>query len=154
MNERVPTENEDFWVKVVDMLQRNWAVIEPETAGRVRVYFIEDVSQLCDRLDERAKSRLMAATPELQHDLRVAVIVLRRAVMIGFPVRPIEIENGREVPVPVLPVAPRLVTVPAGSRRPTMLRRVTMLVIDEDSVPITQDMAATIVRTVRAAAGG
>jgi hypothetical protein len=50
MNERVPIENEDVWVKVVDMLQQNWAVIEPETAGRVRVYFISDASVVFDEI--------------------------------------------------------------------------------------------------------
>jgi hypothetical protein len=36
MSEQVPIENEDFWVKVAEMLQQNWAIIEPEAAGGVR----------------------------------------------------------------------------------------------------------------------
>jgi hypothetical protein len=39
----VPLDNDDFWVKVVEFLQQNWAVIEPEAAGGVRVYFVGDL---------------------------------------------------------------------------------------------------------------
>jgi hypothetical protein len=52
-----------------------------------------EISRLCDRLEARARSRLMAGTPELRSDLRVAAIVLRRALAIGFPVRPIEVDE-------------------------------------------------------------
>jgi hypothetical protein len=35
-------------VKVVEMLQQNWALIEDEVAGAVRVYFISDTSGVFD----------------------------------------------------------------------------------------------------------
>ncbi len=56
----------------------------------------DEIGHLADRLHARAESRLMSGTPELQSDLRVAVIVLRAALAIGFPVQPIEIAgNGQ-----------------------------------------------------------
>jgi hypothetical protein len=50
MNEAVPIESQDFWVKVVDMLQQNWAVIEPTPAVGVRVHFISDTSGVFDEI--------------------------------------------------------------------------------------------------------
>jgi hypothetical protein len=38
---------DDLWVKVVEMLQQNWAAIEPEAEG-VRVFFISDTSGVFD----------------------------------------------------------------------------------------------------------
>ena len=56
-----PKGSVDFWVKVVEMLQQNWALIEPEQAGGVRVYFITDRSGVFDEIafsseDEACKS--------------------------------------------------------------------------------------------------
>jgi len=53
----------------------------------------EEISALADRLHARSESRLMTGTPELQSDLRVAALVLRAAVRIGFPVGPIAIDD-------------------------------------------------------------
>jgi hypothetical protein len=50
MSEPVSLQNDDFWVKVVEMLQQNWAVIEPEAAGGVRVYFVSDTSGVFDEI--------------------------------------------------------------------------------------------------------
>ena len=49
MNEPVAIETGDFWVKVVEMLQQNWALIEPE-AQSVRVYFITDTGGVFDEI--------------------------------------------------------------------------------------------------------
>jgi hypothetical protein len=49
MSALVELNNDDFWVKVVDMLQQNWAVIKPEV-GAVRVYFISDASGVFDEI--------------------------------------------------------------------------------------------------------
>jgi len=57
-----------------------------------------DIESLCDRLEEWDRSDLLDEMPELLKDLRIAVEVLRRALMIGFPVRPIEIDNGNGFP--------------------------------------------------------
>src|SRR6267378_1852047 len=50
MNEPVTIHSTDFWVKVVEMLQQNWALIEDEVAGAVRVYFISDTSGVFDEI--------------------------------------------------------------------------------------------------------
>jgi hypothetical protein len=50
MSELVSLNNDDFWVKVVEMLQQNWAEIEPEVAGGVLVYFISDASGVFDEI--------------------------------------------------------------------------------------------------------
>jgi len=99
----------------------------------------EEIGHLCDRLEALAKSRLMAATPELQNDIRIAAFVLRRALMIGFPVSPIDLDATAAAADALLPVA--------------MLRKMTVLVIDEENQPMTPAMVAMIVRTVTAAAG-
>jgi hypothetical protein len=50
MSEPVLLENDDFWVKVIEMLLQNWAVIEPEPAGGGRVYFVSDTSGVFDEI--------------------------------------------------------------------------------------------------------
>jgi hypothetical protein len=40
----------DYWFKVVDMLQQNWALITPDERGTVTVFFISDASGVFDRL--------------------------------------------------------------------------------------------------------
>jgi len=49
MSEIVRIQSRDFWVKVVEMLQQNWALIEPE-GGSVTVYFIHDLGGVFDQL--------------------------------------------------------------------------------------------------------
>jgi len=49
MNEEVEIQSRDYWFKVVEMLQQNWAVIEP-TARGVTVYFVNDASGVFDEL--------------------------------------------------------------------------------------------------------
>ena len=50
MIETVQIESDDFWVKVVEMLQQNWALIEPVPSGGVCVYFISDASGVFDEI--------------------------------------------------------------------------------------------------------
>ena len=50
MTEQVAISSTDYWVKVVGMLQQNWALIEPQNAGGARVYFITDTSEVFDEL--------------------------------------------------------------------------------------------------------
>jgi hypothetical protein len=47
----VAIETRDFWFKVVEMLQQNWALIDcdPEGTGRT-VFFIDDASGVFDRM--------------------------------------------------------------------------------------------------------
>ena len=39
----------DYWFKVVEMLQQNWALIEPAERG-VTVFFLQDASGVFDQL--------------------------------------------------------------------------------------------------------
>jgi hypothetical protein len=48
MANTVAIQSDDFWVKVVEMLQQNWALIEPMSEGGVRVYFIGDTGGVFD----------------------------------------------------------------------------------------------------------
>ena len=50
MTEPVKIKANDFWVKVVEMLQQNWALIEPVSSGGVCVYFISDTSGVFDEI--------------------------------------------------------------------------------------------------------
>lgn len=49
MNEEVPIQSRDYWFKVVDMLQQNWALIEAARDG-VSVYFFGDTSGVFDEM--------------------------------------------------------------------------------------------------------
>ena len=46
----VQINSADFWVKVVAMLQQNWAVIEPLDTEDVQVYFVDDAGGVFDEL--------------------------------------------------------------------------------------------------------
>ena len=50
--EEIEITSWDYWFKVVDMLQQNWAIIEPgkENAAYM-VYFIDDNSGVFDQLE-------------------------------------------------------------------------------------------------------
>lgn len=50
MNRPPAITSSDFWIKVVEMLQQNWAVIEPAEPDGVRVYFIDDGGGVFDEL--------------------------------------------------------------------------------------------------------
>ncbi len=49
MREEINIQSRDFWFKVIDMLQQNWALIETEESG-VTVYFISDSGGVFDEL--------------------------------------------------------------------------------------------------------
>ena len=55
-------QSDDYWFKVIEMLQHNWALIEPSTNG-VRVYFVSDTSEVFDEMafdsTERAEAALL-----------------------------------------------------------------------------------------------
>ena len=67
MNEPVAIQSADFWVKVVVMFQQNWALIEAEEKGDVRVYFVTDASGV---FDEIAFSSASAAREALAQRLQ------------------------------------------------------------------------------------
>ena len=77
MSQPVPIKSRDFWVKVVEMLQQNWALIDPEVGDSARVLFINDTSGVFDEMEfssvsaaERALEkngfRCFAASADLQ----------------------------------------------------------------------------------------
>ena len=49
---RIPVviQSTDLWFKIVDMLQTNWATIELEADGSVRIYFISDACCVFDEM--------------------------------------------------------------------------------------------------------
>jgi len=49
---KIEISNNDYWFKVVDMLQQNWAIIESqETDKGCVVYFISDTSGVFDKIE-------------------------------------------------------------------------------------------------------
>ena len=50
MSDSVLIRSRDYWVKVVEMLQQNWALIDPGENDAVRVYFISDTSGVFDEI--------------------------------------------------------------------------------------------------------
>ena len=61
MTEPVSITSRDFWVKVVEMLQQNWALIEAEANAPVRVHFISDASGVFDGLTFQSVNEAEAA---------------------------------------------------------------------------------------------
>ncbi len=46
----VDLKSETFWVKIVDFLQRNWALIEV-LDSKIIVFFIQDASMVFDKIE-------------------------------------------------------------------------------------------------------
>ena len=97
MNEFVAIHSADFWVKVVEMLQQNWALIEDEAAGAVRVYFISDTSGVFDEIAFSSASsanealgmngfRRFAESTNLQSFLRPPTVPFRRSTHPNGPI--------------------------------------------------------------------
>jgi hypothetical protein len=81
VSQPVAIKSRDFWVKVVEMLQQNWALIDPEASGSARVFFVTDASGVFDEMEfpsvsaaefalERNGFRRFAASADLQKFLR------------------------------------------------------------------------------------
>lgn len=50
-SEQVQIASRDYWFKAVEMLQQNWALIDPNLAGGVTVWFIGDRSDVFDQME-------------------------------------------------------------------------------------------------------
>ena len=50
MEKEIIINSRDYWFKVVDMLQQNWALIETEDNNKIKVFFIGDTSGVFDEL--------------------------------------------------------------------------------------------------------
>lgn len=46
----IDLRTDDFWIKVVDMLQHNWAVIRPTRGGQIEIIFFHDGSIVFDKI--------------------------------------------------------------------------------------------------------
>ena len=60
MNEHVAIKSTDFWGKVVETLQQNWALIE-EARDSTYVFFISDVSGVFDEMKFPSNSAAQVA---------------------------------------------------------------------------------------------
>jgi hypothetical protein len=96
MKESITIQSIDFWVKVVGMLQQNWALIESETQS-VRVYFVNDTSGVFDEIafasassakEALAKNgfRRFADSTDLQSFLRPPSAPFRRSTHPNGPI--------------------------------------------------------------------
>ena len=56
MKEIVEIESRDYWFKVVDFLQQNWALIEQNKDGSALVYFFGDTSGVFDQMNFKSQS--------------------------------------------------------------------------------------------------
>ena len=79
--DEAPDIGSDLWVKVVGMLQQNWAVIEPNDATGVSARFITDTGGIFDAMTFASEAeavagltrngfRRFADAPDLQSFLR------------------------------------------------------------------------------------
>jgi hypothetical protein len=50
MNEELSIRSRDYWVKVVEMLQQNWALIDVEDDGSGLVWFLDDHGGAFDQI--------------------------------------------------------------------------------------------------------
>jgi hypothetical protein len=50
VKEPVTIQSFEFWVKLIEMLQQNWALIDEEPEGAARVFFITDRSGVFDEM--------------------------------------------------------------------------------------------------------
>jgi hypothetical protein len=60
MTEEVPIQSRDYWFKVIEMLQQNWALIDSDAAGVV-VYFFGDTSAVFDEMRFPSQDSAMSA---------------------------------------------------------------------------------------------
>lgn len=49
MSDEIPIESRDYWFKVIEMLQQNWALIDG-IDGAVIVYFVSDTGGVFDEI--------------------------------------------------------------------------------------------------------
>lgn len=67
MSDEIPIQSRDYWFKVIEMLQQNWALIDA-TPGGVTVYFVNDAGGVFDEIP--FDSRDAAATSLAENGFR------------------------------------------------------------------------------------
>jgi hypothetical protein len=60
MIEPRPISGDRLWVKVVEMLQQNWAATERDASGGVRIYFISDTGGVFDEMAFASETEAIA----------------------------------------------------------------------------------------------
>ena len=50
IGEHVYIESCDYWFKIIEMLQQNWALIDREPSGGCKVFFVGDTSGVFDEM--------------------------------------------------------------------------------------------------------
>ncbi len=60
MNESVQIRSRDYWFKVIEMLQQNWALVE-STAQDATVFFVNDTSGVFDEIAFESSASAEAA---------------------------------------------------------------------------------------------
>lgn len=48
--ENVGIRSTQYWVKIVEFLQQNWALVDQEADGRAKIYFVNDTGGIFDEL--------------------------------------------------------------------------------------------------------
>jgi hypothetical protein len=97
MSAVVEVDSNDFWVKVVGMLQQNWAVIESGGETAARIIFITDTSGIFDEIAfsnaadaaealARNGFKQFAQSPDLQAFLRPPAPPYARAAHPNGPI--------------------------------------------------------------------
>jgi hypothetical protein len=97
MSEPVTIKSGDFWVKVVEMLQQNWALIDIEPDVSARVFFVNDTSGVFDEMPfpsaqdaeralERNGFRRFAVNADLQSFLRPPLAPFHRVIHPNGPI--------------------------------------------------------------------
>ena len=97
MTHPVEIHSTDFWVKIVEMLQQNWALIAAVNGDTVCVHFISDTSGVFDEMEfpsadaakralERNGFRHFASSPDLQSFLHPPAAPFRRTAHPNGPI--------------------------------------------------------------------
>ncbi|MCA8979436.1 MAG: hypothetical protein KDC14_05385 [Planctomycetes bacterium] len=64
MQPELNIESRDYWFKVVEMLQQNWALVDPHPEGGVVAHFLGDTSGAFDQMefpDQKTAERALSA---------------------------------------------------------------------------------------------
>lgn len=61
MSDGIVIQSRDYWVKVVSMLQQNWALVEMTPGSGVVIYFLDDAGGVFDQLPYRSVERAVDA---------------------------------------------------------------------------------------------
>ncbi len=60
-DEEIKITSRDYWFKVVDFLQQNWALIDEDKSGAAIVYFFGDTSGVFDQMSFTSKTEAETA---------------------------------------------------------------------------------------------